>query len=340
MLNGEDQQLSKGLPSDHTTVLVATTEKNTSQGGMNSTGGVSTASIQTGMSHLGLVSPSNSGGGVSGQQNQLVHMPVQSQFVPQQQFVSQQFAPQQQFYQNQNRNNTRGRGSRRFFKDPCEICGRNNHTTNFCYYKSQTGGFDSQYGAQFGGFSASQPYPQASSWGNPAINYITTQMMPQPMQPMMQPMLQPPSQPVQAIMQPSPIFHQFRPQMSTSQVSQSSAPQFHRPENNFGRTTSYSQNSGVTPFAGFTAAYQMPAMIPSSSGTNFGGSDQPIGMYGGYSSMESNPPQHWYVDSGATHHITNNLNNITQPHPAAQTEGVLVVNGSNLPVAHSGQVYS
>lgn len=36
MLNGEDQQMSKDLPSDHTIVLVATRENSTSQGNTNS----------------------------------------------------------------------------------------------------------------------------------------------------------------------------------------------------------------------------------------------------------------------------------------------------------------
>lgn len=46
--------------------------------------------------------------------------------------------------------------------------------------------------------------------------------------------------------------------------------------------------------------------------------------------------QPWFFDSGATNHITNNLQNITQPQISRQSEGILVGNGSALPVTHSG----
>lgn len=52
-------------------------------------------------------------------------------------------------------------------------------------------------------------------------------------------------------------------------------------------------------------------MIPGSSRTHVGGYDQLMSLYRGYSPMETNFAQHWYVDNGATHHVTNNLNNIT-----------------------------
>ncbi|KAH7858303.1 hypothetical protein Vadar_022169 [Vaccinium darrowii] len=99
MLNGEDLQLSAELPSDHTTVLVAAQENGKHQGMSNITAG---NALSNSMSQLGIST----------------HPPAQ--------------------IDSNSQGNNRGRGGRgpRYFKDPCEICGRNNHTTNYCYYKS------------------------------------------------------------------------------------------------------------------------------------------------------------------------------------------------------------
>ena len=45
----------------------------------------------------------------------------------------------------------------------------------------------------------------------------------------------------------------------------------------------------------------------------------------------------WLFDSGATNHITNNLSNLTLQQPYTETEGVLVGNGTHLPITHTGQ---
>lgn len=49
-------------------------------------------------------------------------------------FVAQ---PQEQYNSNNYRGFGRGRNAigSRVFRDPCTICGRNNHTTNFYYYR-------------------------------------------------------------------------------------------------------------------------------------------------------------------------------------------------------------
>lgn len=65
------------------------------------------------------------------------------------------------------------------------------------------------------------------------------------------------------------------------------------------------------------------------------------GLYGGYQSSGwsndgSSRQQPWHVDSGATNHITNNLGNITQPRPSSLNSGVLVGNGTQLFVTHTG----
>ena len=45
----------------------------------------------------------------------------------------------------------------------------------------------------------------------------------------------------------------------------------------------------------------------------------------------------WYFDSGATSHITNDLSNLTLQQPYSSSDGVVVGNGSTLPISHSGQ---
>lgn len=98
MFNGEDQQLSKDLPLNQTTVLVATHEKQASQGIGNSSIGnvISTSSLQSSMSQWGVTSQKTR---TNGNSNQFVSMSSQS-LPSQSQFSPQLFVPQQQFYQN------------------------------------------------------------------------------------------------------------------------------------------------------------------------------------------------------------------------------------------------
>lgn len=139
------------------------------------------------------------------------------------------------------------------------------------------------------------------------------------------------------MMQSPYVAQSFRHQMAAPQLSQVLAPQYLRASNGFGGFSSFPQNfashntmsfasprnmAPMTPFNDFTTtAYQMPAMIPSSSSCSVGGYDQPMGLYGGFSSTEPNHPQQWHFDSGAIHHSTNNWNNIDQPQPTPVTKG-------------------
>lgn len=47
--------------------------------------------------------------------------------------------------------------------------------------------------------------------------------------------------------------------------------------------------------------------------------------------------QDWYIDSAATHHLTNDLSNMHLYQPYQGPELVLVGNGSALPIHHSGK---
>ncbi|KAH7840568.1 hypothetical protein Vadar_018705 [Vaccinium darrowii] len=51
----------------------------------------------------------------------------------------------------------------------------------------------------------------------------------------------------------------------------------------------------------------------------------------------SPPPSNWYLDSGATNHVTNDFSNLSLQHSTSAPAGVMVGNGQTVPIAHSGQ---
>ncbi|KAH7864544.1 hypothetical protein Vadar_030766 [Vaccinium darrowii] len=85
----------------------------------------------------------------------------------QQQIGSQQYFPSHssQFGSSSSRNFNRGKGGRKFH---CDICGRNNHSTNFCYYRPNGPG------VQWKGYSNTpQMYPPMfGSHGMPGIPMV------------------------------------------------------------------------------------------------------------------------------------------------------------------------
>ncbi|PNX55844.1 hypothetical protein L195_g049475, partial [Trifolium pratense] len=48
------------------------------------------------------------------------------------------------------------------------------------------------------------------------------------------------------------------------------------------------------------------------------------------------PPQDWIMDSGATHHITNALDNLHFNNQYHGSDELLVGDGSGLPIMHTG----
>lgn len=45
----------------------------------------------------------------------------------------------------------------------------------------------------------------------------------------------------------------------------------------------------------------------------------------------------WYLDSGASTHVTHDLRNLSYPLPCSTGDGVVVGNGSSLPINHTGK---
>lgn len=87
---------------------------------------------------------------------------------------------------------------------------------------------------------------------------------------------------------------------------------------------------------GCTSGYY-PASSLNVTSSNGGG---PL-MQSDYSSMGSTSGLTqtntlWYFESGATSHVTNNLNHITHPQPSLVNGGVQVGNGTQLSVPHTG----
>ncbi|KAI0492615.1 hypothetical protein KFK09_026891 [Dendrobium nobile] len=48
------------------------------------------------------------------------------------------------------------------------------------------------------------------------------------------------------------------------------------------------------------------------------------------------PSQDWYLDTGASSHMTNTSDNLCQPTPYLGTDGIFIGDGRNIPIAHSG----
>lgn len=94
-----------------------------------------------------------------------------------------------------------------------------------------------------------------------------------------------------------------------------------------GLTLSYGFVSGYAPNP-LSATSQVVGSTTNFAGPSITATTNPI-----------NAPQ-WYFDSGATHYVTNNLQNLQIAQPATQNEGVVVGNGSHIPVTHTGQARS
>lgn len=260
-----------------------------------------------------------------------MHVPVisssqqgssQPQFTSSQQQYS--FVPQQQQFSQSYRNGSRGRGGYRgrYPRDPCAICGRNNHATEFCYYKGQTSQVQ-PWSNSFQGYPTQivqGAYPQLQSFptqgfhtqgnvGFPQGNFMVCQGQ-----------------------YPGIPTYNFASQGVAGTPSYSGIP---GPPVNHHHQHQILQPSpppsAQAHFTGYTGTCNMPSQYsipqgPPSTSSPFGN------MFAGPQlSATTNPttaPQ-WYMDSGATQHITNNLQNLQLAQSIAQSEGIVVGNGLN-----------
>ncbi|KAG5560719.1 hypothetical protein RHGRI_003902 [Rhododendron griersonianum] len=208
-------------------------------------------------------------------------------------------------------NRGRGRGPR----PPCDICGRSNHTTNYCYYKSSFPQMFQQsvqpvpqfvQGAQWRSSNQFQPWSiPPSSWSNTGVPLYQSQI------PSSRPFTQ------------QPMYH-YQPPQAPLAVYPSPPTQAH--------------------FAGYTEGFSagpmssVPGMIPGGAFSNapsFSGFTG--GSFNAFSSVTSPATHPWFFDSGATNHITHNLQNLANPQPATAHDGIMVGNGSQLQASHTGK---
>ncbi|KAH7847305.1 hypothetical protein Vadar_024476 [Vaccinium darrowii] len=322
MLHSEDLQLTQDSASepDVTSVLVATHGNSSSQKMVNPT--------EEQVSFVKLNVPMLSQYDVSAHGNATQQSVGSSQ---------QSFMPQQHFVQF-SRNPGKGKGYKggRYPRDPCAICGRTNHITNFCYYKNQAPSFDQSTVQWRSGSNQSSPWvypvqggvvmPQQVQFSGNANGVSLSQ----------------PHQLPQAYQISGPII----PNVSGNFVGFNQG--MIQPQNQFlPQEINPFQNQFVTPQAHFTGVYSVPYMTPHTSGlSNVSNMASHTAVNGGMSTQStlgqssvSNgvSQQPWYFDSGATHHITNSLQNLSVAQPVANKEGILVGNGNTLPVTHTGQ---
>lgn len=87
----------------------------------------------------------------------------------------------------------------------------------------------------------------------------------------------------------------------------------------------------------FSGAYVLPIVSPSFIESHSEVSlDFSSNIQSGITSATTHP---WYFDSGATNHITNNMQNLDQPQLVAHSNGVMVGNGSSVRVSHNDKGY-
>lgn len=224
-----------------------------------------------------------------------------------------------QFFQQTFRGFARGRG--RGPRLPCDICGRSNHTTNYCYYRTPSPSFfpKSPWG----------PHVQTSPQNSPWMSHSAPWMNPYPY-----------TYPTGL-----PMYQPSIPQSPSMISSQTTRPNVTTPQPAFAGFTEtcsvpyMDQFSGVPYMDQFSGYYPGNSTLPNAFPVNNRGSQYPTSApaCSSVASTSNSSSQPWYFDSGATNHITNNLQNLTNPQPAHVTDGILVGNGSHLQVSHTGK---
>lgn len=234
-----------------------------------------------------------------------------------------------------NRNNTydggfnRNRGGRGFGfggnqRPECQICGKNNHTAMYCYYRQN---MQFQHPSFMPGRFGSLPW-----FGNQgSYSGFTPSSFTPPMQ--------------NSVMGYNGASGSFYGQNGGSSSF---------PGQNGGFSGSNGQNGGFSGFhgqnGGFSRQYpgstssQYPRTSyppPVANMVSHGGNQGVQHASSSLSSMDSSAiTPNWYFDSGASAHVTNDLANLQIHQPCHAGEGVVVGNGNSIPVSYSGQSHT
>lgn len=250
------------------------------------------------------------------------HVPIysssQNQGIPMYQGLQGQGPYQpQQFFTNRNMNSNggynkgkgvKGTGFGQNQKQACQICGKTNHTAFYCYHRQNL---------QFQPPSFMTPpigRPMTSQWYNGGSvsqgQYSSANLTPQA-----------------NVITFSGYNGTGGPNYGPSVTPNPSD------------ITAFSQSQSTQPFINGSTGISQP-FINGSTGVsqNF---SQPSGYYScPAANVATGHSSNWIFDSGASTHITNDLSTLTHRQPCSSSEGVIVGNGTSLPVTFSGQANS
>lgn len=206
-----------------------------------------------------------------------------------------------------NRNRSRGQGFMSFPRPACQIRGKDNHSARTCHFRNtQTSGFLSP-GFDVPSFNPSAGFQLAGVQSSPMWRHgPSTSAFPGSFQ------------------MPMP-YPQFSPAATSQHL-------FVHPSNASG------YGGGPGGGGGYNASVSSPVSGSSVLGHSFPSTSAFAASYasglGLPETSNSSPTQNWYLDSGATNHVTSDLNNIMSPQPYTAGGGVMVGNGNSVCFLH------
>ncbi|KAE8696161.1 hypothetical protein F3Y22_tig00110676pilonHSYRG00146 [Hibiscus syriacus] len=227
----------------------------------------------------------------------------------------------QNFNNSNSSNRGRGRGRVSSSRPQCQLCGRMGHLVERCYYR-----FDMNYKNE-----SSRPtqntntkvysniQANVSSYGPSNDNFNSYN-------------------PVYYTRSAPQIPQFFAPPFSAPQIHQFSTPQFSAASQAPQVSGFRSQNSPVNIQQQICLNPHNMSSFPTENSNQFTAVTQPqITTQAYIATPETVDDNAWYPDSGATHHITKDLNNlqIRDTHPG--TGSVIVGNGNSLPIQCTSQ---
>ena len=105
----------------------------------------------------------------------------------------------------------------------------------------------------------------------------------------------------------------------------------------------FSNFEGFTPYQGYedndNLNYMSPNAYSSSTANSYSGSDSYIPAAAFVANCEGPADDGWYLDSGATHHLTNNMDNLHLGEEYKGMDKLIIGNGQGLHISHIGNSF-
>ncbi|KAL9410716.1 hypothetical protein AB3S75_044483 [Citrus x aurantiifolia] len=109
------------------------------------------------------------------------------------------------------------------------------------------------------------------------------------------------------------------------------------------RAAYLSNFNGFIPHQGYedydNPSYMSPSFYPSSSANCYSGVDSYNPAAAFVANCEGTVDDGWYLDTGATHYLTNNMDNLHLRQEYKGTDQLIIGNGQGLPISHIGNVF-